>query len=391
MQLLRRSPLPLAAFGFAAFFLLEAVHGRAQTADPSGPGRSSAPQDDKAAPGQTAVPQDEAAPAQTAPQDDKTGKDRSLIPMKDSKQLGVVDGDPSTPGAVDERAARVNEALQARDYEKAETLLLEAAEANPRSPGVLRLLGAVFFMRGKPLNAAVALKKAEAIAPLDERSRFTLVMSYVALGHRDWARPELAKLVDASPGNALYQYWTGRLDYDDQQFAKAVESLRRAVQLDPTLAKAHDTLGLCYEALGRFDEAELSWREAIRLESGKPTRSPWPSLNLGVMLARLDRADAAEARFREAIASDPRFGPAHYQLGLALEKKGRTADALAALEEAARLDPASAEAQYALARVYRRAGDSAKADGALRRFEELKKEKDEKTGRTATSAPETNQ
>ena len=57
----------------------------------------------------------------------------------------------------------------------------------------------MFFLRGRPLNAAVALKKAEAIGPLDERSRFTLVMAYVALGRRDWARPELAKLVEAAP------------------------------------------------------------------------------------------------------------------------------------------------------------------------------------------------
>jgi tetratricopeptide (TPR) repeat protein len=108
------------------------------------------------------------------------------------------------------------------------------------------------------------------------------------------------------------------------------------------------------------------------------------------MLTRLDRPDAAEARFREAIACDSRFGAAHYQLGLVLEKKGRTADAVAELEEAARLDPTATEAPYALARVYRRAGDDAKADRALQRFEELRKERDEKTGRT-TSAPETNQ
>jgi tetratricopeptide (TPR) repeat protein len=333
----------------------------AQTASPSGAG-------------QTALPQENGA------------KDRQLIPLKpDSKQIGVFDGELSTAGIVDERTARIKEALGARDYEGAEALLLEAAEANPKSPQVLRLLGGVFLIRGRPLNAAIALKKAEAIAPLDERSRFTLVMAYVALGRRDWARPELAKLVDAAPGNALYQYWTGRLDYDDQQFARAAESFRRAVELDPGLAKAHDSLGLCYEALGRFDEAERSWQEAIRLESGEPTRSPWPPLNLGLMLTRLDRPDAAEARFRESIACDPKFAAAHYQLGLALEKKGLTADAVAELEEAAGLDPAAPEAQYALARVYRRAGDRQKADRALQRFEELKKARDVKTGRAVPS------
>jgi tetratricopeptide (TPR) repeat protein len=335
----------------------------ARTADPSGAGQTVLPQDDKAA----AV------------------KERQLIPMQDSKQLPVIDGELSAAGIVDERSARISAALEARDYERAEALLLEVAEANPRSVEALRLLGGVFFLRGRPLNAAVALKKAEAIAPLDERSRFTLVMAYVALGRGDWARPELAKLLEGAPANPLYHYWTGRLDYDAQQYAKAVESLRRAVELDPGLAKAHDSLGLCYEAMGRFDEAARSWEEAIRLESALATRSPWPSLNLGLLMTRLDRLDEAEARFREAVGCDPGFAAAHYQLGLVLEKKGRTADALAKLEEAARLDPGSAEAQYALARVYRRAGDNVKADRALQRFEQIKKEGDAKKGEGAAA------
>ena len=360
MQVLRQAhcTIVLAVALFAA-----AVHAGAQTADPSGPGQTGVSQDDKAA----AV------------------KERQLIPMRDSKQLGVFDGDLSAAGIVDERSARITEALRAKDYERAETLLLEAAEAHPQSVEVLRLLGGVFFLRSRPLNAAVALKKAEALAPLDERSRFTLVMAYVAVGHRDWARPELAKLVEAAPTNALYAYWTGRLDYDDQQYATAVKSLLRAIELDPRLAKAHDSLGLCYEALGRFDEAARSWEEAIRLESAQATRSPWPSLNLGLMLTRQDRLDEAEARFRESVACDPRFALAHYQLGLALEKKARVTEAVAELEEAARLDPAAPEAPYALARVYRRAGDKEKADRALQRFEEIKKEGDAKKGRVPPS------
>jgi tetratricopeptide (TPR) repeat protein len=345
----------------------------AQTVDPSGPGPTGVPQDDKAAP--------------QAGKGSAVTKQPLQLPARDSKQLPVIDGDLSAAGIVDERSARITEALRAKDYERAETLLLEAAEAHPQSAEVLRVLGGVFFLRGRPLNAAVALKKAEAIAPLDERSRFTLVMAYVALGHRDWARPELAKLVEAAPASPLYPYWIGRLDFDDQQYATAVKSLLRAVELDPRFAKAHDSLGLCYEALGRFDEAQRSWEEAIRLDREQVTRSPWPSLNLGVLMTRLDRPDAAETRFRESLACDAGFALAHYHLGLTLEKKGRATEAVAELEEAARLDPASAEAQYALARVYRRAGDADKADRALQRFQELKKEKDRQTGRAAPGPP----
>jgi len=306
---------------------------------------------------------------------------------RDPRQLEVIDGDLSAAAILDERSARITEALHTGAYERAEALLLEAAEAHPQSPAVLRLLGGVFFVRGRPLNAAVALKKAEAIAPLDERSRFTLVMAYVALGRRDWARPELAKLLEAAPANPLYPYWAGRLDYDDGQYATAVKSLQRAIELDPRFMRAHDNLGLCYETLGRFDEAVRSYEEAIRLDGRQKTRSPWPPLDLGLLLTRLDRLDEAEARFRESLACDPGFPQAHYQLGITLEKKGRATEAVAELEEAARLDPASAEAQYALARLYRRGGEEEKAERARLRFQELRKESDQKRGRAGPPPP----
>jgi tetratricopeptide (TPR) repeat protein len=191
------------------------------------------------------------------------------------------------------------------------------------------------------------------------------------------------KLVEGAPSSPLYPYWTGRLDYDDGQYASAVKSFLRAIELDPRYLKAHDNLGLCYEALGRFEEAQRSWEEAIRLNRQQDPRSPWPSLNLGLMLTRLDRLDEAEERFRESLACDPRFATARYHLGITLEKKGRATEAVAELEEAARLDPAYPEPHYALSRLYRRAGDKEKADRALRRFQETKREKDQKTGRAA--------
>jgi tetratricopeptide (TPR) repeat protein len=292
--------------------------------------------------------------------------------------------DPSLPdlgaalartGLDGERRVRLEQALREGAYDRAEALLVEAVEREPGSPELLRLLGGVFFVRGRALNAAVALKKAEALAPLDERSRFTLAMAYVILGRREWARPELDKLVEAAPRDARYVYWTARLDYDQGQYATAVKSLLRAIELDARFVKAHDNLGLCYDALGRFEEAIRSYEEAVRLNREAVPSSPWPPLNLGLALSRLDRLDEVEPLFRESLRADPGFAQGHYQLGVVLEKKGRPADALRELEEAARLDPRYPEPLYALARLYRREGDPEKADRALELFQKLKKEK----------------
>ena len=291
--------------------------------------------------------------------------------------------DPSLPdltaplgkGIGGERRARIEEALRQGAHEQAEALLLEAVEREPPSAELLRLLGGVYFVRGNYLGAAVAFKKAEVLAPLDERSRFTLAMSYVVLGHRDWARPELQKLSASAPRNPLYLYWTARFDYDDGQYAAAAKGLVQAIALDGRFVKAHDNLGLCYEALGKYDEAIRSYQEAIRLDREGTARSPWPPLNLGVLLTRLDRLDEAEPLFRESLRADPRFPQGHYQLGVALEKKGRAAEAVQELEEAARLDASYPEPHYALARLYRRSGNAEKADRALELFQRLKKEK----------------
>ena len=152
-------------------------------------------------------------------------------------------GGLSQGGLQAERRTRIAEALRTPDYERAEGLLLEAVEQEPRSPELLRLLGGVLFVRGRHLSAAVAFKKAEAIEPLDERSRFTLVMAYVVLGHRDWARPELAKLRASAPRSALYVYWTGRLDYDDGQYQAAIRGFEGALELDPSDANRCRQIG----------------------------------------------------------------------------------------------------------------------------------------------------
>jgi tetratricopeptide (TPR) repeat protein len=279
-----------------------------------------------------------------------------------------------------ERRAAIEDSLGRGAYDRAEALLLEEVERNPRSPELLQLLGGVFFVRGNYRSSAVAMKKAEALAPLDERSRFTLAMSYVVLRRPDWAREELARLSQAAPRNPLYVYWSARLHYDEQHYAPAVEGLLRALELDSRFTKAHDNLGLCYDALGRYDEAIRSHQEAVRLNREMPAPSPWPPLNLGALLTRLDRHDEAEPLLRESVRSDPGFAQGHYHLGVALEKKGLADEAIRELEEAARLDAAYPEPRYALARLYRRRGDTERAEQNLEVFRRLKKEKEEGQG-----------
>ncbi len=266
----------------------------------------------------------------------------------------------------------IERALERRDWARAETLLVAEIERTPDSPDLLKTLGNVFLFDRKPLNAAIAFKKAEAIAPLDAESRFRLALAYIALGRRDWARPELGRLASTDPSNPIYTYWLGRLDYDDGQYASAVERLRQVADRDPDFVRAFDNLGLCYEALNRPDEAIASYRRALALNRRSSSGSPWPPLNLGVLLRTRGELEEAEALFREALRHDGDFAPGHYQLGTLLEQTGRVKEAESALSRAAAADAAYAEPHYALARIYRRQGRAAEADQALATFQRLR-------------------
>jgi len=268
----------------------------------------------------------------------------------------------------------LRDAIKARNYPRAEALLVGESERQPQSPELLTVLGGIFFLDGKYLNCAVAMKKAEAIAPLAARERFTLAMSYIILNHRDWARPELEKLADADPRSPLYPYWLGRIDYDAMQFRTAEGHLQKALILDPKFMKAYDNLGLTEEALGDYDGAIRVYQQAIVINRAEPTPSPWPPLNLGTLLVKLGRLPEARVCLEESLKYDSRFPKAHFQMGLLLEKERKDEQACKELLEAVQSDPSDPEPHYLLGRIYTRQGNKPKADAEWQTFQKLKQD-----------------
>jgi tetratricopeptide (TPR) repeat protein len=279
--------------------------------------------------------------------------------------------DTSTLTLATARRAEIDKAIKAEDWTKAEELLAAEIERSPKSMELLKLIASVFMRDRKPLNAAIALKKAEAVGPLDAASRFQLALAYIGMRRGEWARPVLDGLVWAEPNNAAYLYWLGRIDYDAGKYAAAVARLKQVVSVQPGFIRAYDNLGLCYEALNRPEEAAAQYREAIRRVRllGEPW--PWPFLNLGILQRRNGELEEAEALFREALTIDASFAPALYQLGTVLEYQDRADEAVTALQRAAAADPAYAEPHFALARILRRQGKTSEADAALATFNRL--------------------
>ena len=279
----------------------------------------------------------------------------------------------------DPRRLELESALRRRDYKQAESVLVTEAEKDPKSSRSAKLLviaGGIFFLDGQYLNSAIAWKKSEAIAPLDERSRFTLAMAYIKLNRREWARSELEKLATANPKDPLYLYWLARLDYDEQRYTTAIVRLHKVVDLDPKMVRAYDSLGLCYEYLDKFDEAIKNYNKAVELNRLQSKSSPWPHVDLAVTLITLNRPAEAEQSLREAIRYNAQLPQAHYQLGRALKMQGRYEEAVDSLNTAIELSTDYPEPHYLLSQIYRRLGKNELAVAEIERFKQLKKAAD---------------
>lgn len=273
---------------------------------------------------------------------------------------------------------QLKDALQRRDYKDAERLLLTEAERDPksvRSAKLLSIAAGIFFLDRQYPESLLAWKKSEAIAPLDDRSRFTRAMAYIHLNHANLARPELERLASAHPQNALYLYWLARLDYDRRDYAAAISKFQKVITLDPGMIRAHDILGLCHEYVGRPDAAAEDFHRAIELNRQQAKPSPWPNLDFAVVLIEQNHLEDAEKNLREAIGYAPRLSEAYFQLGRVLDKLNREPEAIKAFQYAADLDQSYPDPHYQLGRIYRRLGNKQLSEQHINQFLLLKKRK----------------
>jgi tetratricopeptide (TPR) repeat protein len=125
-----------------------------------------------------------------------------------------------------------------------------------------------------------------------------------------------------------------------------------AVRLDPNLYFGYNNLGIIYKNMKRYDEAEVVYLKAIKLNSSDATIYS----NLGNLLQELKRYKEAETAFRKAIELDLADATSYYNLGNLMNKLKRYGEAEAAYRKAIELNPSDAIAYNNLAIMLRMTG-----------------------------------
>jgi tetratricopeptide (TPR) repeat protein len=199
-----------------------------------------------------------------------------------------------------------NNLLQLRAYPPATDVLTEAVKRFPRSARLHVGLGIARYSRGQFEDAIRAFCAAADLEPGDERPYLFLGEMYgVSADLAPEVTKRLARFVERQPGHALGHFfyamslWKGAAGGGPPPGVQA--HLKKAIALDPRLAKAHFQIGVLYGDEGRYPEAISALEEAVRLE--------------------------------------PSMAQAHYRLGQAYRRTGREDLAAKALEAFERLQP----------------------------------------------------
>ena len=130
------------------------------------------------------------------------------------------------------------------------------------------------------------------------------------------------------------------------RFDEAIETLERAMRIDPKLPGAASLLEIVREKKVVYEEADRVYRKA--LQAGR-TDSP-EALYSQALLARLSgKLVLAEALLNETLAKDPAHYGANMALGRILHKRGECEAAIGNFSAAFAEDPTSALAAYSLA------------------------------------------
>lgn len=174
----------------------------------------------------------------------------------------------------------------------------------------------------------------------------------------------LARAPDAAPLHS----GLGCYLLDQEQFEKAAEHFRRAIQLQPDdavfhsnlgsalarqgkrdlaiaqfnmslqirpTAQAHANLADVLDKRGRLDEAITHYNEALRLDPNLTTARS----KLVNILARQHNSDLAIMHYNEAIRARPDYVEAYVNLGAELHERGRFNEAIEHYRRALQLDP----------------------------------------------------
>ncbi|MFN3197611.1 MAG: tetratricopeptide repeat protein [Bradymonadia bacterium] len=262
--------------------------------------------------------------------------------------------------------AESHQALKGMD--KALAVLQEGIKAFPESSAIRRALGKLEVRMRRYDRARVAYDKALEVAPDDHQTHLDIVAMLMQQSQVADAIKYLEEVLKVHPDSALLQFGYGRLmhkvasaDTNQELLAMAERSLRKAVELDPSLDEARHKLVEAYLDRGEAEAAQAQ----LKILIARGTYSAPLDFDQGRVAMATGQPDQAIKYFETALARQPKNGLFMLALGTAQFHKRDYDAADQTLREVARLNGNLTDAHYYMGRV---AFDRGRFPAAVRKF-----------------------
>ena len=244
-------------------------------------------------------------------------------------------------------------------FEEAARTLSEILSRTPDDADANYYLGMTYFREGRLRDAMPFLERATRLSP--SKPAAWKALGLVLLGANDYrgASVPLGKACALDPKDEDNCYLQGRSLFVLGLYDEAAQPFDKALRAAPQAKQAavHRAAALNLVELGRTQEAEQHFRDAVRLyRVGPGVPQPDPRLDYGAFLIRQGRTQSALELLQQSVTASPGSPRAHAELGRALLELDRPAEAVTELKSAVDLDPNGWAVRMMLGRAYLRLG-----------------------------------
>jgi S1-C subfamily serine protease/predicted TPR repeat methyltransferase len=177
----------------------------------------------------------------------------------------------------------------------------------------------------------------------------------------------LQKAVDVDPSSVEAHNYLGRVLQEMKSLDQGDAEFKKAIELDPTYPSAYINLGVNYREKGRLDEAERLYQKALELDP----KSVTAYINLGLLYKGQGQLDEAERLYLKAIEIDSQNAVAYNNIGNLYSAQRRLDEAERLFKKAIELDPKSPSAYSNLGILYYEKGQFDQAEEYAKKTLEL--------------------
>jgi tetratricopeptide (TPR) repeat protein len=275
----------------------------------------------------------------------------------------------------------------------ADTIALLEPGVTPQSsdPAALLVLGTAYLGIGNTAKALPLMRSTQTRFPNDPGATLSVGIAERAAGQFDASVSDLKHAIDLKKDWSTAYYQLGLTYLAQSKYVEAQTAIEKAQSLDPGALSVQEGLGqtlllggkpdqaiavfrtlsergnarlddlvalaTAYQAAGRADDAERTYRDGIQ----RFPKNPTAYLRLGAALAMRRNYDEALKVMEQGDALDPRNPRLLRDMAFVQGRLNRYSDAIATGQSLVALDPQNPDGLFLLATLYQDSGDATRA------------------------------